>query len=629
MAGYQDLGNASGYLYITQTDGDTIISVFPNTETGAKKLLIDALTAAPEAGEILATGTVTINIGAGTVTTCTVNGVDIMGATAASGATPAIIAADLVSKINSKSSTPEYTATVIGSGANVVQIKAAVGSGTTPNGYAVVAGVTAPTTVSVTDMSGGHDGSGEYDSTFGRRYFINSDSSATDSTVIGSTEITKFIAKRGIESQLYAQSSLISAGILEPIRVGSISVFNVDTQGLAASDDLDTISSGFDFQNNDILIIRGTNAARVVTVKHGVGNIYLANATDYSTGSLYNQIVLQYQTPVGGTIGWYELTRSALQLSVSAMRAQSIATPVQGVNSTAMGVSGTTTYSPGTDKGYQVITGSPVLVGGVVFATGGSPIDGDEFTLDYRATPTIGANTVTIFGITLTDDQTQQKCVVTTKYKTSNTTWYSTLYVNGDAIDFATSTQLATKEDSLPASGGDTFVLQKTIAGAYSFVPNQGNEVLSNTTANNATGANLTKTTLKSYTVAGDTLSADGDVLYGQGVWQTAANANAKTVGIDFGATTLVTTTGNYNAQTITAECWINRTGGVTQSAIGKLTIADTTTGVVASTVITYSTPAETLSADVDIDQFGTNGVASANDIISRQFSVYNYTIRG
>src|SRR3989304_811953 len=159
MAGYQDFGNGSGFLYIVNPDGTTINSSIINDRSGAQAVLVKALTASPSSGETLASATVLVNVGAGTITTCTVNGVDVMGATAATGATVALLAASLASKINATISVPDYTAVVIGSGLDTVQIKALPGSGSTPNGYVVAVGVTVPTTVTTSDMSGGTNGS--------------------------------------------------------------------------------------------------------------------------------------------------------------------------------------------------------------------------------------------------------------------------------------------------------------------------------------------------------------------------------------------------------------------------------------------------------------------------------------
>lgn len=52
-------------------------------------------------------------------------------------------------------------------------------------------------------------------------------------------------------------------------------IHTIDTEGNAATDDLDTVSGG-----GDILVLRTTSAARDVVLKHGTGNLRTADGTD-------------------------------------------------------------------------------------------------------------------------------------------------------------------------------------------------------------------------------------------------------------------------------------------------------------------------------------------------------------
>lgn len=462
------------------------------------------------------------------------------------------------------------------------------------------------------------------DATYGFRFFGST--TGTAGSLVGTTELTNILVNRGIQSPLPKRAATIATGVIELARPGSILVMPVSNQGAAGTDDLDTITvTGV--VDNDLLIVTGADPAQVATLRHGIGNIFLSNNANFSTGSRQTSIILKYSSAV--TAGWYEVARGNVLPTVANLRLNSVAEPVQGINATDMATSGTTTYVPGTDKGYQIINGSPVLVGAVSFTTGGSPMDGDEFTVDYRATPTLGAFGVTIFGIALTATQAQQKCVVRTKYRTTGATWYSTLYVNGNAIDFVTTTQLATKENSLGNPAADGMVLSSTAAGVRSWVSNDsGASIIYNTTANNATAANTTKTTLKTYTLPASTLAVDGDFLIIRAIFQTAANANGKTVGIDFGATTVATATFDANNDTFELIVIINRVGQNSQSALGKALQWDTATGAAVGNYGIYTSPAENFAADIVINIFGTNGVATASDIISRQGSVEVYKKR-
>jgi parallel beta-helix repeat protein len=78
----------------------------------------------------------------------------------------------------------------------------------------------------------------------------------------------------------------------------------VDTEGAAASDNLSTLNGGID---NREVTLSPANGARVVTVKHGTGNIRLAGGTDFvMSGSRY-MIRLRHN----GT-EWREISRSAV-----------------------------------------------------------------------------------------------------------------------------------------------------------------------------------------------------------------------------------------------------------------------------------------------------------------------------
>jgi hypothetical protein len=67
----------------------------------------------------------------------------------------------------------------------------------------------------------------------------------------------------------------------------------IDTEAAAATDDLTTINGG---ATGDILIISGANASRVVTVKHGTGNIFLASKIDKVLDDTDKQIMLVYNS---------------------------------------------------------------------------------------------------------------------------------------------------------------------------------------------------------------------------------------------------------------------------------------------------------------------------------------------
>lgn len=70
----------------------------------------------------------------------------------------------------------------------------------------------------------------------------------------------------------------------------------VDTEGAAATDNLATISTSGGTTDGQMLLLRIVNGARVVTVKHGTGNIRLDGAADFVMNSTLDYIYLIFQT---------------------------------------------------------------------------------------------------------------------------------------------------------------------------------------------------------------------------------------------------------------------------------------------------------------------------------------------
>lgn len=122
--------------------------------------------------------------------------------------------------------------------------------------------------------------------------------------------------------------------------------------------------------------------------------------------------------------------------------------------------------------------------------------------------------------------------------------------------------------------------------------------------------------TLYTYVVPANTLSADGQSLHIQGEATVAANANNKNWQVDFGGTTLYSTTSAaFNNVNIRIDCNLFRTGAATQKSVCQ-TISTTAAGGVSLTVNAGSlvtTPAETLSGPVTINFRGTTPTAAAD----------------
>lgn len=363
------------------------------------------------------------------------------------------------------------------------------------------------------------------DATYGYRVFGNT--AGTEGSLVGASELTRFLVPRSGNVPNFKTSATIAGGVISIDRVASTMFVVVDTEGAVGADNLDTITVA-GVVENDTLIIVGANAARIVTLTSGIGNITLSNGTSFATSNSAGQIVLRY---IGST--WFENSRQNTLPTVGALRAQSVPVPVNGVNATTLTAGGgTINIEAGVDKGTQVFTGTANLAASWVIQPTAVPttpyLDGDEIWVIYNAalTSVTGAETVTIFGITLTQQQAIAGAItVRAIYKLSNTTWYADIvYSNQKTTQIwadATARGLAIPDfigqlglqidtnvtyggtaltagawsvsDFLPASGGDTYVLQKTIAGVYSFVPNgTGSNLTNYTTATLDSSTTLT-----------------------------------------------------------------------------------------------------------------------------------------
>lgn len=320
----------------------------------------------------------------------------------------------------------------------------------------------------------------QVDATFGYRIFGNT--TGASGILAGSTELTRFLVNRASQTASYKKSITIATGVITIDRVTNNMALIVDTEGAIAGDDLDTITST-DVVDNDTITIIGSNSARVVTLKHGTGNIFLSNNADFASGNRQTQITLRYYSAAAA--GWYEVSRVNSLPTVANQRAVTVPAPISGVNSTALtNAGGTINLEPGVDKGYQVYTGEFILLASQVIQIQPAPtvpyLDGDEMIVDYRGLITQGVNTVTIFGITLTATQALQgRVILYAKYKLSNTTWYYSIFYNARNVDVTSKSYVDTTfEPVLGSPAADGFILSSLADGTRSWIPNPNGVIL-------------------------------------------------------------------------------------------------------------------------------------------------------
>lgn len=114
--------------------------------------------------------------------------------------------------------------------------------------------------------------------------------------VTGELKVTERITSSGFLNIPSSGDLTINAGVI----TATGSAHRVDTQGGAATDDLDTINGGSD---GDILILQTVSSARDVTVKDATGNLRLAG--DFVMTNVNDRLMLR----LSGS-NWVELCRS-------------------------------------------------------------------------------------------------------------------------------------------------------------------------------------------------------------------------------------------------------------------------------------------------------------------------------
>lgn len=117
-----------------------------------------------------------------------------------------------------------------------------------------------------------------------------------NAATIATANITNALASKlvmGDESELTISSGAVTA---------TTSYHQIDTEGDASSDDLDTIT--FSGSVGTVLAIRSRDSARTVVVKNATGNLRLAG--DFSMSDTRDTLTLIWN----GTL-WFELARSA------------------------------------------------------------------------------------------------------------------------------------------------------------------------------------------------------------------------------------------------------------------------------------------------------------------------------
>jgi hypothetical protein len=437
MAGIQDLGNGLGYVYVTDPSSN-ILSVYENTPETSREIKLEGVKASALSGNRVATAIITVDApsGNGSITAVTIGGVNAINTgnpfayTVAT--TPSEVAKALEGRINEYSTgvaSQNFTCIEYG---GVLYIFSDASSGTTYNGQTPILVNSGNFTYTVDqDMIGGSSNSESYDESYGYRFYLDADYGATvcsgggvavPDSISNAIEITDYIVNKGLQGAFPISAITMSNNGITGVRKGFLSYISLTGQG-SADDQLDNIIINGS-NNGDMLIL--ISQSNTITVTSS-GNINLL-ATSKSSYNV-NGLAVLFVTYLNGQ--WYELVRSGqLVGTITDYRDSGYGIfALEDYATAAAGTGGTVTFVANTDEKYQKLTGSPTLLGNQTYALDATAEDGDEFWLEYDAATTVGAFALSIFGITLTDNQALKGGLIFYA-RFLNGAWYSHVFPN-------------------------------------------------------------------------------------------------------------------------------------------------------------------------------------------------------
>lgn len=222
-----------------------------------------------------------------------------------------------------------------------------------------------------------------------------------------SGDITRIQDKRGaLYLAEFTEANLddLAASLFDPAAELTISggvvtrtqnVHRIDTEGDAASDDLDTISGGADGM---LIIVRAENAARTVVLKDGTGNLAL-NGQDITLGNVEPFIFLQYDgvlsawVPIGPDIskllnkdGSVDVENLVFEAAAELTISGGVVTRTQAVHAIdTEGDAGTddlVTINGGADGMILIVRAENAARDVVLKETGNLALGGSDITLD-------------------------------------------------------------------------------------------------------------------------------------------------------------------------------------------------------------------------------------------------------
>jgi hypothetical protein len=432
-----DLANGLGYVYVTDVSS-SILEAYENNAESARLIKLKGVESSAVGGNRVATAIVTIDAPTnnGSITAITIGGINAINTASPityTGATTAVALATLIeTAINGYSTgttSQDFTCQRVDA---QIYILSNAASGTTYNGQTPVLTNTGNFTYTVDqDMIGGSSTSTAYDGAYGYRFYLDADYGSTEcsgggTALVDSTanaiEITDYIVNKGLQGNIPVKTATIASNAVIGTRSASISYLSLTGEG-AADDDLDTILLEGTNTGDILVLYSATNAITLLAT--GNINLITTKGTSYEVQGV-NIMSLIF---LGGE--WFEFIRNGNFITTTAnYRTNGYGIfALEDYNSAAVGTGGTVTYVANTDEKGQKLTGSSTLLGNQAYALDNTAEDGDEFFLEYDASVTLGAFTLTIFGISVSADQALNGGLIFYA-RFLGGVWYSHVYPN-------------------------------------------------------------------------------------------------------------------------------------------------------------------------------------------------------
>lgn len=483
-----DIGNGLGYIYVTKPIASAgsplateIVDVLDNTLDGVRTAKTLGLQGSSLAANRVSTGIITIDAptGGGSITSITsffgVNLINIATPITYTGArTASSMAEDIASAINAyyKTADENFTATTIG---NVLYLFGSPYT-TQQNGSVTITSTGFLTYTEDQIVSGGSDNTNIFDDSFGYQFFLDADyasggccsgaGTATVNDISKSYEITNYIVTNGLNGMIPSQTVSMSNDTGLYNRQGALTKIDLQGEG-GADDDLNSLVSINPAISDRVIIYSSAND---ITVYDGTGNIELKTSTHIVSKSSFIELIYLDNG------NWTEINRSDQVIGSTA----DFRTAGYGMFSNEdfataiVGSGGTINFTPNVDAKWQKLTGVVSIGSNQVYGFAGTPIDGDEFWLEYDASTVVGAFTLTIFGVTLTANQALNGGLIFySRYL--NGAWYTHVLPNlndGNTYTFQSATEFY-KDASVTVQKVETTLKTEVLSRQISFESNE------------------------------------------------------------------------------------------------------------------------------------------------------------